>query len=131
MCVCVFACIHTSPGHHSANDKTEAAVKFAKYLLKKAARDGTDHNIALPELRNNPRDDTGLSPAQILFRSVLHCVKHKQKSVVSEKRQKHKEKVKKYHDKGAKNLPKLGEGQAVYFEHKGERSVDPGKSEKD
>ena len=38
--------------------------------------------------------------------------------MVSEKRQKHKEKVKKYHDKGAKDLPELGEGQTVYFEHR-------------
>ena len=38
--------------------------------------------------------------------------------------------MKKYHDKGAKNLPKLVDGQAVYFEHKGESSVDPGKSER-
>ena len=71
--------IQSSPGHHSANDKAEAAVKIAKYLLQKADRDGTDHNIALLELRNTPRKDNGLSPAQMLFgcetHSVLPCFK--------------------------------------------------------
>ena len=116
--------IHTqsSPGHLRANGKAEAAVRIAKYLLKKAARDGTDQNIALLELRNTPREDTGLSPAQMLFgcetRSVLPCFKCQHKSVVSEKRQKHKEKVKKYHHKGAKDLPNLSEGRTVYSEHK-------------
>ena len=101
--------IQSSPGHHNANGKAEAAVEIAKYLLKNATRDGTDQNIALLELRNTPREDIGLSPAQMLFgcetRSVLPCFKRQHKSVVLEKRQNHKE-VTKCHDKGAKDLPK-------------------------
>ena len=46
--------IQSSPGHHKANGKAEAAVEIAKYLLEKATRDGTDQNIALLELRNTP-----------------------------------------------------------------------------
>ena len=68
------------------------------------------------ELRNTSREDTGLSPG-CETRSVLPCFKRQHKSVVSEETKAQRE-GKKYHDKGAKDLPELGEGQTVYFEHR-------------
>jgi transposase InsO family protein len=65
----------SSPGHHSANGKAEAAVKVIKHMMIKCMRNENDHAQALLELRNTPRQDTNLSPAQMLFgRSVRSCI---------------------------------------------------------
>ncbi|XP_064638292.1 uncharacterized protein K02A2.6-like [Lineus longissimus] len=116
--------VESSPGHHSANGKAEAAVKVAKYLLKKAQKDGTDPNTALLEQRNTPREDTGLSPAEMMFgrrtRTMIPCFKPNQPanaSAAMEKRRQRKKSVKTYHDRRAKDLSKLLPGQTVYFEH--------------
>ncbi|CAH3027183.1 unnamed protein product [Porites evermanni] len=45
----------------------EAAVKMTKTMMCKALRDGTDQYEALLELRNTPRQDTGISPAEMMF----------------------------------------------------------------
>ncbi|XP_064622356.1 uncharacterized protein K02A2.6-like [Lineus longissimus] len=118
--------VESSPGHHSANGKAEAAVKVAKHLLIKAKKTKTDPYIALLELRNTPREDTGLSPAQMLFghgtRSVIPNACAMQQSgesdVCSEGREKRKAAMKRSHDKKATELSKLSSGQSVYFEHK-------------
>ena len=44
----------------------EAAVKITKTMCK-ALRDGTDQNEALLELTNTPHQDTGVSPAEMMF----------------------------------------------------------------
>ncbi len=66
----------SSPGHHSANGKAESAVKIAKYILMKAARDGADPNLALLELRNTPRQDTRSSRLYCQFKRPLHSVEN-------------------------------------------------------
>ena len=45
----------------------EAAVKITKTMMCKALRDGTDQYEALLELRNTPSQDTGISPAEMMF----------------------------------------------------------------
>ena len=57
----------SSPEHHQSNGKMEAAVKITKTMICKALRDGTDQYDALLELRNTPRQDTGISPAEMMF----------------------------------------------------------------
>ena len=57
----------SSPEYHQSNGKMEAAVKITKTMMCKALRDGTDQYEALLELRNTPRQDTGISPAKMMF----------------------------------------------------------------
>ncbi|XP_055861303.1 uncharacterized protein K02A2.6-like [Biomphalaria glabrata] len=59
--------LKSSPGHHQSNDKAEAAVKILKNLMKKSKESKSDAYEALLEFRNTPRQDTNLSPAQMLF----------------------------------------------------------------
>ena len=42
-------------------------MKITKTMMCKALRDGTDQYAALLELRNTPRQDTGISPAEMMF----------------------------------------------------------------
>ncbi|XP_064635755.1 uncharacterized protein K02A2.6-like [Lineus longissimus] len=113
--------IESSPGHHSANGRAEAAVKIAKQLLIKARKTRTDPNIALLELRNTPREDTGQSPTEMLLghktRSVIPYME-KGDIEVSKGREMRKSAMKRSHDKKACALPKLSVGHSVYFEKK-------------
>ena len=64
---------HTSsPMHPRANGKVESAVKIMKSLLIKTYKNGGDHYEAILEQRNTPRQDTALSPAQIMFNRKTH-----------------------------------------------------------
>ena len=62
-------------------------MEITKTMMCKALRDGTDQYEALRELRNMPRQDTGLSPAEMIFgkntRSLLPSTGTK--SIPSEK----------------------------------------------
>ena len=111
--------VQSSPGHHSANGKAEAAVKVAKHLLIKAGREGADPNIALLEQRNTPRQDTGLSPVQMAFgrqtRTMIPCLKPVEPHPTADRRRKRKQTVKRYHDRHAHDLPQLKGGQHVFF----------------
>ena len=49
----------------------EAAVKITKTMMCTALRDGTDQYEALLELRDTPRQDTGISPAEMMFGKIL------------------------------------------------------------
>ncbi|XP_064631634.1 uncharacterized protein LOC135489931 [Lineus longissimus] len=113
--------IESSPGHHSANGRAEAAVKIAKQLLIKARKTRTDPNIALLELRNTPRENTGQSPTEMLLghktRSVIPYME-KGDIEVSKGRKMRKSAMKRSYDKKACALPKLSVGQSVYFEKK-------------
>ena len=42
-------------------------MKIIKTMMCKALRDGTDQYEALRELRNTPRQDIGISPAEMMF----------------------------------------------------------------
>ena len=93
-----------------------------KTLLKKAKEDNTDQYEAILELRNTPRQDYGLSPAELVFgnstRSIIpQFIKHKQvPHEVMRKKLKRQDSIKKYYDKTAHSLPKLAENQSVYFQ---------------
>lgn len=61
--------IRSSPHHPNANGKAESAVKIMKHLILKCEKDGTcQFEEALLEQRNTPRQDTGRSPIEIMFR---------------------------------------------------------------
>lgn len=118
--------IEASPFHHSANGKAESAVKSAKYLMKKTLKDGNDPVKALLEQRNTPRQDTGLSPAEMMFgrktRTFLPMRKTTEPSQeIKEKRQKRKDSVKRCYDRKARDMNKLNIGQRVFFEHREKR----------
>lgn len=59
--------VTSSPVHQQSNGKAEAAVKIIKSLMRKTMKDGRDQFEALLELRNTPRQDTGLSPTEMIF----------------------------------------------------------------
>ena len=56
-----------SPGHSESNGAAEAAVKSAKYLIKKSQAAKEDPMIGLLNLRNTPQEGLTTSPLQRLF----------------------------------------------------------------
>ena len=59
--------VTSSPMHQRANGKAESAVKIMKSLLVKTHKEGGDPYEAMLEQRNTPRQDTGPSPAEMMF----------------------------------------------------------------
>ena len=114
--------ITSSPMHQRANGKAESAVKIMKHLLIKTYKDGGDPYEAMLEQRNTPRQDTGLSPAEMMFnrktRSFLPSMHSSPKdTVVKEKRDARKRSVKKHHDRRSRKLSERDVGQRVFFQH--------------
>ncbi|KAL3836806.1 hypothetical protein ACJMK2_022219 [Sinanodonta woodiana] len=111
---------HVTSHHPKSNGKAEAGVKIIKTMLVKCLNSRTDQYEALLELRNTPRQDTGLSPAQIMFgretRSVLPLVQ--KKSPRNQKRDARNDCIKKSYDRSARIKLKLENSQPVYFRHK-------------
>ena len=110
----------TSPGHPNSNGKAESGVKIIKNLMIKCAESGTDQYEALLEQRNTPRQDTGLSPAEMLFgwKARTKLPSFRPTIRISNKREKRKISVKHSYDRKSKNLPKVRKDQSVYFQHK-------------
>ncbi|CAC5417169.1 unnamed protein product [Mytilus coruscus] len=115
----------SSPNHPQGNGKAESAIKVIKNKIKKTLQDGRDQYEALLELRNTPIQNTGLSPTEMMFgrktRSMIPSINIMQnvpKAKATELRSTRKQSVKKCYDRRAKNLPPLGTGDSVYFEHK-------------
>lgn len=110
----------TSPGHPSSNGKAESGVKIMKTLMMKCAESGTDQYEAVLEQRNTPRQDTGLSPAEMMFGRKARTMIPSYHPAVnpSRKRDKGKLTVKRSYDKRSKQLPHLVTDQTVYFQHK-------------
>ena len=112
--------VTSSPGHQQSNGKAEAAVKIIKTMMCKTMKDGRDQFEALLELRNTPRQDTGLSPTEMMFgrktQTMLPSLRERKE--INQKRRNRMISVKKHHDKRARDLPILNEGQSVYFELK-------------
>ena len=110
----------SSPNHPQGNGKAESAVKVIKNLIKKALKDGRDQYEALLELRNTPRQDTGLSPNQMMFgrntRSMIPTTSYSKMNNDSNLRSARKHSVKKWYDKRSKELPTLETDDSVYFE---------------
>ena len=59
--------ITSSPMHQRANGRAESAVKIMKTLLVKTYKEGGDPYEAVLQQRNTPRQDTGRSPAEMMF----------------------------------------------------------------
>jgi hypothetical protein len=113
--------LNPSPYHSKSNGKAESAVKIAKAIVKKAAKEGKDMWQALLEWRSTPTPGMDSSPAQRLMsrrtRSFLPCKDtHYRPHVVDavtetviHKRQS----AKMYHDRSARALPDLVVGQPI------------------
>ena len=106
----------------------KAAVKITKTIMCNALWDGTDQYEALLELRNTPRQDTGISPAEMMFgkntRSLLPSTGTKSipsKKQVMMKRAKRCLAIKSNYNKGARNLKRLTPSQPVYYQYKDRR----------
>ena len=114
---------HTSsPMHQRANGKAESAVKIMKSLLIKTYKDGGDPYEAILKQRNTPRQDTALSPAQMIFngktRSFLPSLSSNPKNtLVKEKRDARKRNVKTYHGRKSRKRSVIEIGQSVFYRH--------------
>ncbi|KAJ8322222.1 hypothetical protein KUTeg_000693 [Tegillarca granosa] len=106
----------TSSTHHpQSNGKAEAAVK---YKLK------TDPFEALLELRNTSKQDTKLSPDEMLlgrkthsfFPSLCHDSKASMRYATNRNRKRRRTAIKRSYDKKAHALPELIAGQNVMFQ---------------
>ena len=114
--------VTSSPMHQRANGKAESAVKIMKALLVKTHKEGGDPYEAMLEQRNTPRQDTSLSPAEMMFnrrtRSFLPSMSSSPKDpLVKEKREARKRSVKKAHDRKSRKLSEIDVGQSVFFQH--------------
>ena len=97
------------------NGNAESAVKIMKSLLRKTHIEGVDPYEAMLEQRNTPRQDTGRSPAEMMFdrrtRSLLPCMSGNPKDTcVKGKRDTRKRSVKKPHDPKSQKLSEIDVG---------------------
>lgn len=109
----------SSPYHSRSNGMAESAVKAAKRLVMKTSRDSSDVYGALLELRNTPRQGSGMSPAQMMFgrrtRSNVPCADlcMPPASSLSRWPNQRSRQVVRHHDRRARELPVLHQGQRV------------------
>ena len=114
--------IHTpvSPRNSKSNGKAESAVKMAKYLFRKAKDDRQDPYLAMLDHRNTPSLGC-LSPAQKLMsrrtKALLptgdNLLKPEPQKNIKQAITKRQESNRKYHDKRAKPLEPLRNGDVV------------------
>ena len=94
-------------------------MKITKTMMCKALRDGTDQYAALLELRNTPRQDTGVSPAEMMFgrntRSGTKSIPSKKQVLM--KRPKRRLAIKSNYNKET-DLKRLTPSQPVYYQYK-------------
>lgn len=113
--------VTSSPNHQRANGKAESAVKIIKNMIIKCDKEGTDQFEALMEQRNTPRQDTGLSPCEMMFGRPTRTRLPKlilSKTSRNTKREQRKKSVKRYYNKTAYDKPTLKQNQSVFFERK-------------
>ena len=111
----------TSPHHHQANGKVEAAVKEAKKVLRKAKAAGSDPYVALLNVRNTPMEVYGTSPAQLLtsrrtktkLPTSEHLLRPRVVDNVVDKIQKRQANQRKHYNKGAQDLSPLQKGDVI------------------
>ena len=108
--------------HQRANGKAESAVKSMKSLLIKTCKDGGDPYEAIFEQLNPPRQDTALSPAQMIFKrktcSFLPRLSSNPKNtLVKGKRDARKRSLETYHDRKSRKLSVIEIGQSVFYRH--------------
>ncbi|KAJ8365224.1 hypothetical protein SKAU_G00140550 [Synaphobranchus kaupii] len=115
-----FRHVTSSPLYPQSNGLAERAVRSAKHLLEKCARDGADIDAALLSLRNTPRN--GLpSPAQRLLSRRTRAFIPMTKAMYSPKVETQvqraltqaRQRGKAYYDKSARPLAPLRAGQTV------------------
>lgn len=120
----------SSPHHQQANGRAEAAVKTMKNMMLKCLRDRRDPYEALMELRNTPRQDTGQSPAQVLFgrniRTLIPAISNHRTHKNTEKRAQRRQTTKKSYDKTARDMPPLHVGNSIYFKRNPEKNWERG-----
>ena len=109
----------TIPTYPRSNGKAEAGIKLAKNTLRTTMACGGHVQLALLELRNTPRQDTGMSPAKMTFGRQTHCLlptaaATEDNETVKVKKAKRRQSVKKHHDKTAQSLEELHKGQPIY-----------------
>ena len=112
-----------SPRYPQSGGMHERAVQTVKDILYKCEETGDDPYIALLQYRNTPID--GISPAQALMSRTLRSnlpvsEKNLKPTLVDPKifkrdRVKSQNNQRKYHDRSAKPLPELHEGDNVHF----------------
>ena len=113
----------SSPYHHQGNGKAEAAVKIVKRIFKKADRCNQDRWLALLEWRNTTNSIKS-SPAQRLFsRRLRTSIPMKAKKLepqlqtrIKDERIASKRRSKYHHDKSAKSMPDIEEGEDVFVQ---------------
>ena len=114
----------TSPYHHQANGKAEAAVKQAKRILKMSRASLRDPHLALLNLRNTPQAGHDTCPAQRLMsrrtKIALPISEYLLKPrIVTDAHQKHKQQKQKQqrnYNKGVRDLPPLVEDDEVWMQ---------------
>ena len=107
----------SSPIHQRANGRAESVVKSTKTLLVKTYKEGRDPHEAMLEQSNTPRQDTGRSPAEMMFnrrtRSFLPRIGNSPKdTLLKEKREAHRRSDKRAHDQKSRKLSKIDVGQS-------------------
>lgn len=110
----------SSPYHHQSNGLAEAHVKIVKNILKKCLHDGTDPYLAILNFRNTPKNDSLLSPANLLFsrnlRTKLPCNRNNLLPVVHNYNNfARKNYVKNYYNKSARDMKDVNINDNVYF----------------
>jgi hypothetical protein len=112
----------SSPNHQQSNGKAEAAVKIIETMMKKSVKGKSDQYEALLEMRNTPRKDTLLSPAQMLFgratRGLVPSIGMKKPpdmALAKKRRDKRRLSIKRHYDKKARDRPSLHPGHTVLF----------------
>ena len=114
--------VRSSPGHHQANGKAEAAVKVVKNMMKRCLIDHEDQYKALLELRNTPRQN-GESPAKVMFqrdtRTLLPSVAKKNPVFNNDWKRKveHNLKIKEQFYKKARARKPLDRHENVYYQN--------------
>ena len=111
--------------HQQANGKAESAVKVMKTLLEKCEVEKTDPYEAILEQRNTPRQDTCVSPAEVMFnRKVRGMIPQLQQKLekpdtleIVRRRNQRRQTVKKLFDRKSREQNDLDVGQAVYIQH--------------
>ena len=111
----------SSPYHAQSNGLVEAAVKTAKTLQKKAAKDNQDQWLSFLDYRNTPTEGMDSSPVQRLMSKrtkttlpvAQHLLEPEIQSDIERKLTKKRRRAKKYFDRGSKELPELEIGQPI------------------
>lgn len=113
--------VRSSPHHPNANAKAESSVKIMEHVILKCEKNNTCQFEALLEQRNTPRQDTGRSPTEMMFKRITRTMLPMLNTARKEndyRRERRKKSVQKYHDKRAQDLPFLKMGQSVFLNTK-------------